>query len=82
MKPSFSRSSTARVEALVGLGVALGLAGAFALTRFLSGLLFQVAPHDPAAMAVTVAVIVAVALVAAAVPARRASHVDPLESLR
>jgi ABC-type antimicrobial peptide transport system permease subunit len=64
------------------LGVALGLAGAFALTRFLSGLLFQVAPHDPAAMAVTVAVIVAVALVAAAVPARRASHVDPLESLR
>jgi len=41
---------------LVGVGVALGLAGAFALTRFLSAMLFQVAPHDPASMAATVVV--------------------------
>jgi predicted permease len=67
---------------LVALGVALGLAGAFALTRFLSGMLFQVAPHDPATIAATVAVIVVVALAAALVPARRASRVDPVESLR
>jgi len=67
---------------LVGVGVALGLAGAFALTRFLSAMLFQVAPHDPASMAATVFVIVVVTLVAALVPARRASRVDPVESLR
>lgn len=67
---------------LVGVGVALGLAGAFALTRFLSAMLFQVAPHDPASMAATVVVTVVVALVAALVPARRASRVDPVESLR
>jgi len=41
-------------------------------------MLFQVAPHDPAAMAV----IVGVALAAALVPARRASRVDPVDSLR
>jgi predicted lysophospholipase L1 biosynthesis ABC-type transport system permease subunit len=63
---------------LVGVGVALGLAGAFALTRFLSAMLFQVAPHDPASMAATVVVTVVVALVAALVPARRASRVDPV----
>jgi predicted lysophospholipase L1 biosynthesis ABC-type transport system permease subunit len=67
---------------LVVVGVALGLAGAFALTRFLSGMLFQVAPHDPETMAATVLVIVVVALAAALVPARRATQVDPVESLR
>jgi len=45
-------------------------------------MLFQVAPHDPASMAATVVVTVVVALVAALVPARRASRVDPVESLR
>jgi ABC-type antimicrobial peptide transport system permease subunit len=45
-------------------------------------MLFQVAPHDPATMAVTVVVIVVVTLVAALVPARRASRVDPVDSLR
>jgi ABC-type antimicrobial peptide transport system permease subunit len=58
------------------------LAGAFALARFLSGILFQVAPTDPALMTATVIVIVAVALVAALAPARRAARVDPVESLR
>jgi predicted permease len=67
---------------LLGLGLALGLAGAFALTRFLSDMLFEVAPLDPASMAATVAVIVVAALAAALVPARRAALVDPVESLR
>jgi ABC-type antimicrobial peptide transport system permease subunit len=67
---------------LVGLGAVLGLAGAFALARFLSGVLFQVAPTDPATMTVAVLVIVAVALVAALIPARRAARVDPVDSLR
>ncbi len=72
--------SEASKPVVVGIGV--GLASAFALTRFLSGMLFQVAPHDPASMAGTVAVIVVAALAAALVPARRASRVDPVDSLR
>ncbi len=67
---------------LLGVGVALGLAGTLALTRFLSGMLFQVAPYDPSSIAATVAVTVVVALAAALVPARRASRVDPVASLR
>jgi predicted permease len=67
---------------LLGVGVALGLAGALALSRFLSGMLFQVVPYDPGAMAAAVLLIVAVALAAAVIPARRAARVDPVESLR
>jgi predicted permease len=67
---------------LVGFGVVAGLAAAIAITRFLVGMLFQVAPHDPASMAGTVAVVLVVALCAAWIPARRATRVDPVESLR
>jgi predicted permease len=63
-------------------GVLLGLAGAAALSRFLSGVLFQVEPHDPTSMAAAVGVIVTASLLAAWAPARRASRVDPVESLR
>jgi ABC-type antimicrobial peptide transport system permease subunit len=66
----------------VAVGIVLGLAGAFALSRFLSGMLFQVVPHDPASMGATVLLITAAAFAAALVPARRASRVDPLVSLR
>jgi predicted permease len=66
----------------VAVGIVLGLAGAFALSRFLSGMLFQVAPHDPTAMAATVLLITAAAFAAVLVPARRASRVDPVVSLR
>jgi ABC-type antimicrobial peptide transport system permease subunit len=62
-------------------GVALGLAGAFALTRVLASLLYNVKPTDATTfVAVTIALSLA-ALLACAIPARRASQVDPLVAL-
>jgi putative ABC transport system permease protein len=67
---------------LVVLGLTIGLAGAFALTRLMTTLLFEVSPADPITfVAVAVCVIVA-ALLACYIPARRAAKVDPLIALR
>jgi predicted permease len=66
--------------AVAGLGV--GLALALAATRLMSGLLFQVQPHDAATYASVACGLFAVALVAAYVPARRAAHVDPVRALK
>ena len=63
-------------------GVALGLGGALALARLVSGLLYGVAPRDPLSIVVAAAGMLAVAFLAAAIPARRASRVDPLQALR
>ena len=68
--------------ALLGTGVALGLAGAFYLSRFLRTLLFEVAPHDLVTFASIPVVLVAVGLLACYLPARRATRVDPLVALR
>jgi putative ABC transport system permease protein len=68
--------------ALVGLGLAVGLVAALLLGRFMASLLFGVAPTDAVAFGGALAVILAVALAACYVPARRASAVHPVEALR
>jgi len=68
--------------ALAGAGLALGLAGAFGLSRFLSSQLFGVAPTDPATFAAVAALLGIVALAATIAPAHRAASVDPLVTLR
>jgi putative ABC transport system permease protein len=68
--------------ATVGAGMALGLVGAFWLTRLLSHMLVYVSSLDPLAFFLAAGLLFGVALVAIAVPAVRASRVDPMVSLR
>jgi predicted permease len=67
---------------LAAAGVAIGLAGALVLTRFMASLLFGVTATDPSTFAAIPALLVLVALLASYIPARRAAQVDPMESLR
>jgi predicted permease len=68
--------------ALSLIGIAVGLAGAFAVSRWIASLLFGVAPGDPATYAAVVGLLVLVALLASYLPARRAARVDPMLALR
>jgi predicted permease len=63
-------------------GVALGIAGAFAVTRLMASMLYNVRPNDPATFAAVAALLLSVALAACCVPAVRAVRVDPLVALR
>jgi putative ABC transport system permease protein len=64
------------------LGMAIGVAGALALSRWIEGLLFGVTAYDPVTMAAVIATLLTVALVACYVPAWRATRVDPTTALR
>jgi ABC-type antimicrobial peptide transport system permease subunit len=63
-------------------GLAAGMLGAVALSRFIEALLFGVSPRDPVAFLSTPGLLLAVALIAAWVPARRAARMDPMRALR
>jgi predicted permease len=63
-------------------GLAIGLAGAWALSRAVSGFLFQIQPHDPWVYTGAALALVATGVTAAFLPARRASRIDPLTALR
>ena len=71
-----------RGMSLILIGLAFGLAGALAVTRLMSSLLYNVSPSDPITFGVITLLLAAVALVACYSPARRAIKIDPLEALR
>jgi putative ABC transport system permease protein len=64
------------------IGVVVGVAGAVALTRVLSSLLYDVTPTDPVTLGMVSCVLVVIALLASYLPARRAARVDPMVALR
>jgi len=64
------------------IGLAIGLAGSLAVTRFLSSLLFGVTTTDPITFAAVAVLLAVVALAACYIPARRAMRVDPIVALR
>jgi putative ABC transport system permease protein len=67
---------------LVLAGLAIGLAGALALSRIVATMLFEVTPFDPPSYATTSALLLVVAALACYIPARRAMRVDPIVALR
>jgi ABC-type lipoprotein release transport system permease subunit len=82
-----TREDVIRLIVSQGIGIAIagsviGLAGAFAATRALRTLLYDVQPSDPATFAVIVTVLIASVALASWIPARRASTIDPTEALR
>jgi ABC-type antimicrobial peptide transport system permease subunit len=67
---------------LVFIGLALGLAAAFMLVRFLASVLYGVSPYDPWTFVAAPALVLLAALGACCVPAWRAAHIEPIEALR
>jgi ABC-type antimicrobial peptide transport system permease subunit len=72
----------AETAQMLGIGIAIGIAIAAPAARLIRSMLFGVTPTDAASLSAAVAVLTAVALFAAFLPARRASHVDPMVALR
>src|SRR5262249_47367000 len=71
-----------RALTLMGLGVAIGSAGALALTRVLSGMLYEIRPTDAATFLGAAVLLAVIAVAAGLLPAWRATRVDPLLALR
>jgi ABC-type antimicrobial peptide transport system permease subunit len=67
---------------LLIMGILLGSFALFAAVRLVQGMLYGVSPYDPATLAIAAALLTAVAMFAAFVPARRAASVDPMQALR
>ena len=76
------RAVLGRALTVAGAGAVIGLGGALATSRLLGSLLFEVSPTDPVALLGASALLLAVAVVAAFVPARRATKIDPAQALR
>jgi ABC-type antimicrobial peptide transport system permease subunit len=66
----------------VVIGLSGGMLASWWLSRFLSSLLYEVTPHDPATFALVTTLLVVVATAAAYVPARAATRIDPIATLR
>jgi predicted permease len=71
-----------QIATTMTIGAAIGIAAALALTRYVTSILFDIQPHDPATFASAIGVLVVAGLAAALIPARRAMRVDPIEVLR
>jgi ABC-type antimicrobial peptide transport system permease subunit len=71
-----------RASRLIAVGVVAGAAISLLLSRFVEALLYGLPPRDPSTLAGSVAVLVGVGLLAAGLPARRASRIDPARVLR
>ena len=80
--PAVRRLFVWRGLVLAAVGLVLGLAASFGLSHFVRAELFDVSPADPLTLVGTCAVLVAVAILASAVPAIRATQVDPLAAMR
>ena len=76
------RTSLQSILLLVIAGIATGLAGALATSRLLSSFLYGVSPTDPLTVGMAAVGFTAIALLAGAIPARRATRIDPIQTLR
>jgi ABC-type antimicrobial peptide transport system permease subunit len=66
----------------VVIGLAIGILSAFALGRLITSQLYEVSAHNPALLAGATILLATIALIACLLPARRATHVDPIQALR
>jgi putative ABC transport system permease protein len=81
-RPDIFRQIVGRALRMVGLGILVGLAAAASVTRLLRGMLYGVAPTDPATFLGMTVLLLLVALLAAWIPARRATRIDPLIAIK